>query len=90
LNLTGGEIVIDTTITARKVQVQIGDNSAKTFDVTHSLGNRGCVVEVWRTASPYDKIDVYWEHLSTTQIRIIFDSSLTAPTSNEYTVTMVG
>jgi len=90
LTLSGGEIVIDTTITARKVQVQIGDNSAKTFDVTHSLGNRGCVVEVWRTASPYDKIDVYWEHLSTTQIRIIFDSSLTAPTSNEYTVTMVG
>jgi hypothetical protein len=66
----------------------VGDTSATQFDLTHGLAaSRDLVVQVFRVASPYDQVEVDVQHLSTTQVRLIF---ATAPGTNEFRVVVIG
>jgi hypothetical protein len=48
------------------------------WTVTHNLGTKSVIVQVYRTASPFDDIDFYFERTSTSAITIKPDIALTA------------
>lgn len=61
----------------------IGDGSATSFTVTHSLGTRDVVVVARNAASPYEVIDVRWEATTTGTVTLDFS---TAPSSSSVRV----
>lgn len=54
-----------------------------TWTVTHSLGTKALVVQFYRTASPFDDVDIYFERTSTSAISVKPDVALA---SGEFTV----
>ena len=72
---------------AKKYTTTIGDASAQTFTVTHSLGTRAVTVGVYETATPYAEVEVEVLHTSTSVVTINTNS---VPTSGQYTVVVVG
>lgn len=72
---------------AKKYTTTIGDASAQTFAVTHSLGTRAVTVSVYETATPYAEVEVEVLHTSTSVVTINTNS---VPTSGQYTVVVVG
>jgi len=59
----------------------IGNGSATTFNVTHSLATRDVEAAVYRNASPWDKVYVQTERPDINTVRFVFD---TAPASNAF------
>lgn len=53
------------------------------WTVTHSLGTRALVIQIYRTASPFDGVDVYAERTDTNTVTIKPDIAMA---SGEYTV----
>ena len=66
----------------------IGDNAAVQFDVAHNLNTRDCAVQVFRTASPYDNVDVEIERLTVNSVRVRFNGY--TPGVNEFRVVVTG
>ena len=66
----------------------IGDNTAVQFDVVHNLNTRDCAVQVFRTASPYDNVDVEIERLTVNTVRVRFNGY--TPGVNEFRVVITG
>ena len=58
----------------------IGNNSATTYTVTHNLGTRDVMVQVYRNEAPYDTIMVSVERNSTSQVTL---STVEALDTNE-------
>lgn len=58
-------------------------SAGASWTVTHSLGTKSVVVQVYRTASPFDDVDVYFERTSTSVVTIKPDVNLT---SGDYSV----
>ena len=95
LNTTSGLAVdistLETKLTTdgytKKYSTTIGDNSAQTFTVTHSLSSRSVIVSVFETASPYAEVEVEVLHTTTTAVTINTNS---VPTAGQYTVVVVG
>jgi len=48
----------------------IGNNSATSYAITHNLGTRDVMVQVYRNESPYDNISVQVDRTSTSQITL--------------------
>lgn len=69
----------DTGFTATSPVVSAG----ATWTVTHSLGSKAVTVAVYRTASPFDEVEVYTTRDTTTTVGITPDIAMT---SGEYTV----
>ena len=64
---------------AGTVYVQtIGDGSATSFTITHSLGTRDVVVVARNAASPYEVIDVRWEATTTGTVTLDFSAAPSA------------
>lgn len=87
--LTGGAgsaLAVDTAVVARKYSTSIGDGSATSIAVTHSLGTKDVVVQLRQTA---DDVMVLADVVatSTTQVTITFAS---APSSNAIRATVLG
>lgn len=80
-------VAIDTSVVASKFAASIGDGSATSIAVTHSLNTRDVQVEVYTTAAPYDTVIVDVERTSVNAVTLNF---ATAPASNEYRVVVVG
>jgi hypothetical protein len=72
---------------AKKYSTTIGDGSAQTFAVTHSLSTRAVTVSVYETASPYAEVEVEVLHTSTSVVTVNTNS---VPTEGQYTVVVVG
>jgi len=87
IDISGSTISIDTAVVARKYSANIWDNSTTSIVVTHNLWTRAVVVEVFRTGSPYDSVIVDVEKTTTNTVTLIF---AVAPTTNEFTVVVVG
>lgn len=87
IDISGSVIAIDTSVVPRKVAADIGDGSTTSIAVTHSLGTRDVLVEVYRNSSPYDTVEVEVRRNSTSQVTLIF---AVAPTTNEYRVVVHG
>jgi hypothetical protein len=87
ISVVDGNVGIDTSVVPRKYTTAIGNGSATSITVTHNLNNRDVIVQVRRTASPYDVVYADVELTSTSTTTINFAD---APESNEYTVTVIG
>ena len=74
---------VDAQVGASNYKANIGDGSATSITVTHSLGTRDVAVEVFRNSGNYDTVICDVERTSTSAITLIFG---TAPTSNQYRV----
>lgn len=82
-----GYISIDTSVVARKYSVAVGDASNTSYTVTHNLGTRDVTVSVRDTASPYAKVEPDIAMATTNTVTVSF---AVAPSSNQYTVTVIG
>lgn len=98
--LTGAEIIactqsaasVRTTLAAiktffgvgGKATFTIGDNSAASFTLTHNLGTRDVIVEVYRNATPWDTVLVTVQRPDANNIQLSGFGS--APSVNQYNV----
>lgn len=71
----------------KKYTTTIGDASAQTFTVTHSLSSRAVTVSVFESTSPWAEVEVEVLHTSTSAVTINTNS---VPTAGQYTVVVVG
>lgn len=86
INPATGSAVTTRTV-AQKYTTAIGDGSATSFVVTHSLNTRDCYVAVRETSSPYSQVYAEVEMTSADTVTV---SLASAPSSNQYTVTVIG
>jgi hypothetical protein len=74
---------LDTAIAVRKYAADVGDGSATSYTITHSLNTRDVIVSVYDNSSPYAEVVCDVQHTSTSAITLLFS---VAPTSNQYRV----
>lgn len=74
---------VDGQVSAGTYAETIGNGSATTITVTHSLGTRDVLVQVFETSSPYAEVLVDTRRTTTSAVDLVF---ATAPTSNQYRV----
>lgn len=86
-DISSGSLEFATGYGVRKYSVSIGDGSATSYTVTHSLNTRDVTARVYEVASPYAEVEVDVEHTTTDTLTIKFSS---APTSDQYRVVVVG
>lgn len=65
-----------------------GDGSSLSYTITHNLGNQDAMVVVRRVDAPYDEIQCEVEYTSANVVTLRFAD--TAPTTNQYRVTVLG
>lgn len=70
-----------------KAVADIGDGSSTVFVLTHGFGTRDLHVAIRRTSGAFDEVVADVEYTSTTTITVRFAS---APTTNQYHVTILG
>lgn len=83
------EVSNNTTVASamqRKTEI-IGDGVSTEFSVNHGFGTRYVHVAVMRTGTPYDEIITDVEHTDLNNVTVRFGA---APTTNEYTVIVIG
>ena len=61
--------------------------SATSYTVTHNLGTKDVIVQIYEVASPYAQIETDVEHTSTSAVTIKF---AVAPSAGEYRVVVIG
>lgn len=86
LTLSGNNVIVDTTVVARKFSATIGDGATTAIVVTHSLGTQDIIAAI-RDATTNAMIDGDWSATSTTTATFTF---AVAPTTNQYRVTILG
>mgnify|MGYP003386431769 CR=1 FL=1 len=72
---------------ARVYTTTVGDGSATTYTITHNLNTRAVHVSLALTGSTYDGVVVDWKAATLDTITLTF---AVAPTSAQYTVTVIG
>lgn len=70
----------------RKYKETLG-TSATTYTVTHNLGTKDVVVQIYEVSSPYAQIEADIEHTSNSAVTIKF---AVAPSAGEYRVVVIG
>lgn len=83
ITTTGGTTNIDTSVVVTKYAANVGDGTATSYTVTHSLNTRDVIVTVYDNSSPYAEVICDVQHTSTSAITLLFS---VAPTSNQYRV----
>jgi len=81
---------VDATVTTTlpsKLTAFVGNGSATSFTITHNLDSRDLNVSMRETAAPYEMIMADVEFTTEKTITVHFGS---APTTNQYTVTIIG
>lgn len=71
----------------KKYSANIGDGSATSYTITHSLNTRDVIVRVFPNSGNYDDVEVDVYRPSTTTVTLVF---ATAPSSNAYRVVVIG
>lgn len=71
----------------RKYATSIGDGSATSYTITHSLNTRDVIIRVFPNSGNYDDVEVDVYRPSTTTATLVF---ATAPASNAYRVVVLG
>lgn len=71
----------------KKYSANIGDGSATSYTITHSLNTRDVIIRVFPNSGNYDDVEVDVYRPSTTTATLVF---ATAPTSNAYRVVVIG
>jgi len=76
-----------TTTLPSKLTASVGNGSATSFTITHNLDSRDLNVSMRETATPYEMIMADVEFTTEKAITVHFGS---APSTNQYTVTIIG
>lgn len=71
----------------RKHSANFGDGAATTYNISHNFGSRDVLVTVYRNSTPWDDIMCDIERSDTNTVNLKFS---VAPTSNQYTVVILG
>lgn len=87
ISITSSVVSIDTSVTARKVGANIGNGSATSFNVVHSLGTTDAVVLIRETAGSLQSVNADVVFTDTNTVTVSF---ATAPTTGQYRVTVIG
>lgn len=87
LTVGASGFALDTAIAVRKFAADVGNGSATSYTVTHSLNTRDVTVAVYDNSSPYAEVVCDVQHTSTSAITVLFS---VAPTSNQYRVVVHG
>lgn len=72
---------------AEKFTAQFGDGSATQYDIVHSLNTRDIIAQIRQTNSPYELVNATIQALDANTARVIVAA---APTSNQYTISIIG
>lgn len=86
LTFDSNDIVIDTSVVARHYATTVGNGSATSIAVSHNLGTRDVVVDVFDNAT-YDTVECDVIRTDTNTVTVSFAA---APASNAYRVVVVG
>lgn len=86
ISISGNVIAIDTAVVTRKVSANIGDGSATSIAVTHSLGTLDVQVQIYEIATG-DTVECDVKRNTTNQVTLGFAS---APASNSLRVVVQG
>ena len=71
----------------KKFSQNIGDGSALTYTVTHSLNTRDVIVRVFPNSGQFDDVEVDVQRTSVNAVALVF---ATAPATNAYRVVVIG
>ena len=71
------------TSAGKKFSQNIGNGALTAIEVTHSLGTRDVIVEVYRNSTPWDTVEPTVERTSTSIVTLRFN---TAPTTEQFRV----
>lgn len=81
ITVNANDVAIDTAVVVRKYAVDVGDNSSTSITVTHNLGTKDCVVQVYDLTTPYQEVMVEVRHTTTNTVTLVF---AVAPTTAQY------
>ena len=87
LTVGASGFALDTAIAVRKYAADVGDGTATSYTITHSLNTKDVTVAVYDNSSPYAEVICDVQHTSTSAITLLFS---VAPTSNQYRVVVHG
>lgn len=87
ISVAADAVAIDTSVVARRYSTAVGNGSGTSFSVNHAFGRRDVQVYIYETASPFGQVFADVVHTDTNNVSVTFAS---APTSNQYTVVVVG
>src|SRR5690606_30094185 len=88
LNIDNGDVAVDTTVVALQSQKYSADVGAGTdVTVTHNLGTRDVIVQVFTKASPYDTVLCDVERTTENSVTLKFASAVG---SGDYRVVIHG
>lgn len=87
ISVSANDVAIDPAVVVRKYAETIGDTTTTSFTITHNLGTRDVVVSIVGAASTWDMILTDWSATTTNTITVTF---ATAPTTNQYRITVHG
>ncbi len=85
--VSGSTVSLDTNYVTRKYAANVGDGSASSIQVTHNLGTRDVVVQVYTNGAPYDTVFCGVERTDANSVTLSFG---TAPASAAYRVVVEG
>lgn len=85
--VNANDVAIDPAVVVRKYATDIGDTTTTAFTITHNLGTRDVTVSIVGAASTWDAIMTDWSATTTNTITVNF---ATAPSTNQYRVTVHG
>jgi hypothetical protein len=75
-------------VVPRKFAANIGNGALTAITVTHGLGTRDVVTEVYRNSAPYDKV---WPDIDrSVGVNDVTITFATAPATNAYRVVVMG
>ena len=81
ITVNADDVAINTAVVVRKYATDVGDNSSTSITVTHNLGSRDVIVEVYDNTTPYAKQETDVLHATTNTVTLGFTN---APTSGQY------
>lgn len=90
ITITGSVIAVDPAVVARKTGADIGDGSARSFNVAHNLGTTDCIVIVRETGSTKEQVFPSVVFTDTNTVTVAFSTAIAPPTSGQYRVTVIG
>lgn len=75
ITVNADDVAINTAVVPRLYAATIGDNASTSLTVTHNLGTRDVIVNVYNAGSPYEEVVCDVEHTTTNSVTCIFSTA---------------
>lgn len=84
---TGGTTIgVDPSILTHKASANVGDGTSTSIAVTHNLGSRDVIVQVYNAGAPYETVTCGVQRTDANTVTLVFSQ---APAANAYRVVIV-